>query len=206
MSTKLVQRRGLHKRTYEIVADQVVLESQTLTTGWTTRYQIFDLADATERQFKRDWRWLAGAIVCALFSIPLVSDAIGLRAFFPLIGAALCWLGAGALWLQYLEKSYDNIIFVHGQTGNGVFVIWNNKPDKAACDDFCNTLLDKIRRTRVNPKLTTEQKLEVYGRHLALHVQENVLSADEARTFFERKEKAFAREKATVVSIVPGQA
>ena len=67
-----------------------------------------------------------------------------------------------------------------------------------------DALIEKVRTTRVNPKLSPEQKLEVYGRSLAFLVQEQVLTADEASSFYERREKAFARERANVISLVPG--
>ena len=203
---KLVQRHGLFsKRTYEIVGSEIVIENDRLTSGDTARYQIFDLAEATDRYFVRDWRFLAGAVVLALFSIPFVLDAVHLRTGFPLFAAALCWLGAAACAYAHLEKSYDQIVFNHWQTGKGVFVIWNNKPDKAAFNAFRDALVEKIRSLRVNPKLGPEQKLEVYGRSLAFLVQEEVLTAEEAKALYERKEKALARDRANVISLVPGR-
>jgi hypothetical protein len=202
-----VQRHGLfYRRTYEIVGSEIVIENSRLASGDTARYQIFDLADTTERYFERAWGWLAAAAALALFSIPFVADAIHLRAGFPLVAAALCWLGVACLWLAYLDKSYDKIVFNHWQTGKGVFVIWNNNPNKAEFERFVGALLEKIRSIRVNPKLSPEQKLDIYGRQLAFLVQENVLTAEEAKAFYERKEKAFARDKANVVSIVQGHA
>jgi hypothetical protein len=193
MTTKLIQRHGLfHKRTYELVGNEIVIENDRLTSGDTARYQI------------RDWRYLAGAVVLALFSIPFVTDAMHLRTGFPLLAAALCWLGAAACAYAHLEKSYDQIVFNHWQTGKGVFVIWNNKPDQAAFQAFRDSLLEKIRSLRVNPRLSPEQKLEVYGRSLAFLVQEEVLTADEAKAFYERREKAFAREQANVITLVRG--
>ena len=204
---KLVQRHGLfHTRTYEIVGNEIVIENNRLASGDTAHYQIFDLAEATERYYERAWRWIAGAAILVLFSIPFVVDAIRLGAGFPLVAAGMCWLGAAALGYGYLERSFDKVVFNHWQTGKGLFVVWYNKPSKQAFEAFMDALIEKVRTTRVNPKLSPEQKLEVYGRSLAFLVQEQVLTADEASSFYERREKAFARERANVISLVPGAA
>jgi len=205
MSTRLEQRHGLFaRRSYAIVDNEVVIENRRLGSGDTARYPIFDLSDTTDRYFTRAWRYLAGALALAAFSIPFVIDAVQLRTGFPLAGAALCWIGAALCALGYVSKSYDQIVFNHWQTGKGVFVVWNNKPNRAEFERFMEALVGKIRSLRVNPRATPAQRMEIYGRHLSFLVQEGVLTGDEARGFYARKEQALERDKANVIALVPG--
>ena len=206
MSTKLVQRHGLfRKRVYEIAENELVIENSTFTAGDTARYEIFDLSERTERYFRRDLRWIVGAVVVALFGSIFAWDAIKLGATFPLIATGLCLALAAGMGAMYVERSYDQVIFTHHQTGNRIFILWNNKPNKAEFQRFYDALIDKIRALRVNPKATPQQKLDLYARQLFFLVQEEVLTPDEAKVAYERKEKAFAKERANVISIVPGR-
>ena len=202
---KLAQRHGLFsRRLYEIVGNEIVIENRRLGGGDTARYAIFDLSETTERYYVRAWRYLVGASLLALFAIPFIVDAIKLRTGFPLFAVAMCAIGAAALWLRYLDKSYDQVIFNHWQTGKGVFILWNNKPNQAEFERFMGALVEKIRGLRVNPRATPAQRLEIYANHLAFLVKEEVLTPEEAKAFYARKEQALARDKASVIALVPG--
>ncbi|RMG59751.1 MAG: hypothetical protein D6717_01105 [Gammaproteobacteria bacterium] len=115
-----------------------------------------------------------------------------------------------ALWLislifvfVYTYKSYDKIIFKRWQDDVPVFFIYNNNPDRDSFHDFYSQLTEKIRKTRVNPKLSAPQKLEVYSKHLQFLVDEDVISPQEAKDIYERKRMRMDMEKSGITGIVP---
>ena len=207
MTSKLEQRHGLfHRRTYEIIDKEILITSRTLSSGETTKYQIFDLSDTTVREFKREWGWIVLALLSFVPSISFISDAINLKVSYPLVPAAGFWLVSVAFVLLYLNKSYDKIIFKRWQNDSGLFVIWNNKPNKEKFDAFYEKLMEEIKKTKVNPKLSSEQKLELYANHLQFLADEDVISGEEAEEIYSRKKKAMDKERSKILGIVPNQA
>lgn len=207
MALVLEQRHGpFFKRRYEIADNEIVITDRRLAGGGTSRFQIFELSDKTEREISRRPGWLAAAAIAAIPAGLFIKDAISMQATFPLVPAGFFLVCSLALSMMYFYQSYDKIIFNNWQTGKWMFVIWNNKPNKAAFDAFYEALVEEIRKTRVNPRISPEQRLDIYAKQLQFLVEETVLSADEARKILERKERSMKQEKAPVVSIASRQA
>lgn len=219
MTMKLEQRRGLfNRRTYEIIDKEIVITSRTLTSGDTSKYQIFDISDNTVREFKRDWGSIFWALLVFLPSIPIMQDAMDLKDFYPLFAAAGFWMLSLVFVMRYFQKSYDKIIFKRWQDDLGLFVVWNNKPNKELFENFYEKLMEEIRKTKISPKLSLEQKLEIYRNHLLFLIDEDVISQVEANDIYERKKKAMEKErereekikgkgeKGRVLRLVPDQA
>jgi ribosomal protein S16 len=63
-------------------------------------------------------------------------------------------------------------------------------------------LIDNIRRARLNPRMTPDQRMEIYTQHLQFLVDEGVVTTDQANELLEQKRIALRSEKPKVVSLV----
>lgn len=192
----------MHKRTYEIIDKEILVTNQTLTHGETNKYPLFDLSENTIREFRREWAWLIIATFCLLPSFAFIHDAISLRVLYPLIAATGLFLLALVFVFIFYRKSYDKIIFKRWQNDTGAFVIWNNKPNKELFAAFVDQLLLEIKQTKINPKLSDEERLSLYKDQLQFLVDETVISKNEAIEILERKRRVLAKASSNIVGIV----
>lgn len=203
MSRILKQRHGLFdRRTYEIKEKELIVTHEGLSSGTQHSFEIFDLSETTVREFKREWAWFIAGILCFLPSLKFVFDAIKLGALFPIYPAVTFWVISAILLIMFFDRSYDKLIFTNWKTGEGMFVIWNNKPNKVEFNRFMEELVREIKETKINPKLSPEQKLDIYADSLSFLVNEEVISSEEAEAILQRKEKEMKQSKSNILKIV----
>jgi hypothetical protein len=103
---------------------------------------------------------------------------------------------------MYFKRSWDRVIFRRWQDNRSAFVMWHDKPSAPEFETFYATLVDLIRRARLNPRMTPDQKMEVYTQHFQFLVDEDVVSAEQANQYLEQKRAALRSEQSKVISLV----
>ncbi len=203
MSNTLTQRHALFSTLhFEIVDGGIVVTHRSPSSGFQERFSLFELSDSTEREMHREWGWVLLAVVVALLSGPFFQDAIQLRAMGA-VWVALGVLGAsGVCVFMYFKRSWDRVIFRRWQDNRSAFVMWHDKPNAAEFEAFYTNLTDLIRRSRLNPRMTPDQKMEVYTQHFQFLVDEDVVPADQANQFLEQKRASLRSEPSRVISLV----
>jgi len=203
MSNTLTQRHALFSTLhFEIVDGGVVVTHRSPSSGFQERFSLFELSDSTEREMHREWGWVVIAALVALLSVSFFQDAFRLRALVP------AWIGFGVLAaatvcvFMYFKRSWDRVIFRRWQDNRSAFVMWHNKPGAQEFETFYSTLVDLIRRARLNPRMTPDQKMEVYTQHFQFLVDEDVVSAEQANQFLEQKRASLRSEQSKVISLV----
>jgi hypothetical protein len=203
MSNTLTQRHALFSTLhFEIVDGGVVVTHRSPSSGFQERFSLFELSDSTEREMHREWGWVVIAVVVALLAGPFFQDAVRLRALAP------AWIALGVLAVStvcvfmYFKRSWDRVIFRRWQDNRSAFVMWHDKPSAPEFETFYATLVDLIRRARLNPRMTPDQKMEVYTQHFQFLVDEDVVSAEQANQYLEQKRAALRSEQSKVISLV----
>lgn len=203
MGNTLIQRHALFSTLrFEITDGAIVVTHRSPSSGFQERFSLFELSDNTEREMHREWAWIVIAALVALLSLPFFQDAIQLRAMGPAWVAGGVLAAAGVCVFMYFKRSWDRVIFRRWQDNRSAFVMWHNQPDAREFESFYGTLIDLVRRARLNPRMTPDQKMDVYTQHLQFLVDENVVSADQANQFLEQKRASLCSEPARVISLV----
>ena len=203
MNNTLSQRHALFSTLhFELVDGGIVVTHRSPSSGFQERFSLFELSDSTEREMHREWGWVIVAVVVALLSMPFFQDAARVRAPGP-AWVALGILVASAVCVHmYFKRSWDRVIFRRWQDNRSAFVMWHDQPNPSEFEAFYTMLIDLVRRARLNPRMTPEQKMEVYTQHFQFLVDEDVVPAEQANQLLEQKRAALRNESSRVVSLV----
>jgi hypothetical protein len=203
MSGMLKQRHALFSTlNFEIVDGGVIVTHHSPSSGFQERFSFFELSENTEREMHREWPWLVAAALMIPLAALFVNDALRLQTWTPAWAATGIACAAVVCGYQYFRRSWDRVIFRRWQDDRSAFFMWYNKPDPEEFASFHDTLIDNIRRARLNPRMTPDQRMEIYTQHLQFLVDEGVVTTDQANELLEQKRIALRSEKPKVVSLV----
>ena len=205
---KVIQKKLLHgKRELEIFEDkQVKVYFSTLTNIAEETISIYDLDEHYDRVLYRDLKWIIASVLSLIVSLKFFFDAISLMELFPVRPGMGFFLLALIFLGIYLYRHQDQIVFKFYKTEQPAIVFWNNKPDIQTFKGFIDELVTLIKKTRTNPNLTINDKLDIYLEQLSFLVDENVLSPDEAEKIFIRtKNRLEKKSNNNVVKLVKPQ-
>ncbi|UDL07147.1 hypothetical protein [Marinobacter sp. CA1] len=98
-----------------------------------------------------------------------------------------------------LQGAYKNLlIFNDRRTSEGIIFLSPSKPSKKAVEEFVDELERKIKAIEYSNKLSKNEKVSIYLRHLKFLASEKVITEDELNTIVERLRR---RSSASVVPI-----
>lgn len=186
---KIVQRKKLFKGVQ--VAE--IVDEKKLKITYTSLFErkersvdLFDFDPKIDKYYNRPVSKLITAGVAFLISSPFLYQAITESNLVALLVSAVLIFPALLYVLVFYYQSADLVILRYRSTGNVALSLWNNLPNSDEFDTFLNTLMKLVSAPRSNPRLSSEEKLEMYRRHLEFLANEGVITVDEAESIYER--------------------
>lgn len=202
---KLIQKKKLFKgeQIVEIVEEKKIrITYSTLFERKERSVDLFDLDPKFDKYYNRPIGKLITAGVLFLISSPFIYEAVTEASIVALLVSSLFVLPGLLYILIFYYQSADLIILRYRSTGSVAFSLWNNLPNSNEFEAFLNSLMKLVSTPRSNPRLSSEEKLELYLRHLEFLANENVITTSEAQSIYERsKEQLIGSSKANLFSI-----
>jgi hypothetical protein len=202
---KFSQRRVFGgSRTFELVNPrQLKITFKRLSGSNIELIDLYNLDLKYERIVYREIKWLVLAVIAMAMVVMAGYTAYDNASTAPL-GTAILFGGISiALICLFIHRGQDQYVFRVYQSDEPGLLMWANKPSLDAATAFADHLVELINKQRLDPRMSDEDRLEVYANHLGFLVDEEVLSEKEAEQIFVRKQKRLAKASSKrVVSLV----